>query len=277
MSLTSASYPTNTIATSDVFDQVAESYDEVFTRSVIGRAQRGAVWSVLAETFGSGDRVLELNCGTGEDAFFLGRRGLSIEACDASPAMIRAARARFASEGLGLSVAFHTCRTEDIENLHHAPQSFDGVLSNFSGLNCVDDLASVAKTLARIAKRGSRLVFCLSSRVCIWEILWFSSHLKFHKALRRISGRAIARIGSKELLVRYPTIDQIRRAFAPWFQLNLIRAIGLCVPPSYLEFWAANHQRTIARFAAADNVLASVPILRSLGDHVLLRLERTSS
>ena len=32
-----------------VFDQMAAEYDEVFTRSMIGRAQRDAVWNVLTQ------------------------------------------------------------------------------------------------------------------------------------------------------------------------------------------------------------------------------------
>jgi ubiquinone/menaquinone biosynthesis C-methylase UbiE len=277
VSPTGACCSSNVAAASNAFDQIAEAYDELFTRSVIGRAQRAAVWDVLANTLHRGERVLELNCGTGEDALFLGRRGVSVLACDASPAMVHVARKRVAAEGSSLPVAFQTCRTEDIANLNFKPHSFDGVLSNFSGLNCVEDLRSVAKSLAPIVTQGASLLFCLSSRICISEILWFSVHLDFRKALRRIGGEATARIGSAELCVRYPTVSQVRRAFAPWFRLNLIRAVGLCVPPSYLEYWAAAHQQMIGKLSAADRMLAPLPILRTLGDHVLLRFERVVS
>lgn len=277
MSSTRVSYPTTIATVSHAFDQIAEAYDQLFTRSVIGRAQRAAVWHVLAKTFRPGERVLELNCGTGEDALFLGRRGVSVEACDASPAMIEVARKRAAAEAAGLPVRFQTCRTEDIANLNLKSHSLEGVLSNFSGLNCVADLRSVARRLAPILTMGARLVFCLSTRFCISEILWFSSHLKFRKALRRVSGKATARIGSADLTVRYPTVSQMRRAFAPWFRLNLICAVGLCVPPSYLEHWAATHQQMIGKLSAADRILAPLPVLRTLGDHVLLRFERVVS
>lgn len=274
MSSPTACYSTNEIVASNAFDQIAEAYDKIFTRSVIGRAQRAAVWDVLAKTFHPGERILELNCGTGEDALFLGRRGISVEACDASPAMIHVARKRLTNEGRGLSVVFQTRRTEDVANLDSASQPFDGVLSNFSGLNCVEDLRGVAKSLASIVKQGARLVFCLSNRVCVSEILWFGVHLNFRKALRRIPGKSTARIGSTELRVHYPTISQVRRAFAPWFRLNLVRAVGLCVPPSYLESWVTRHDRMIEKFSSADRILAPLPLLRALGDHVLLRFER---
>ena len=66
------------------FDALAERYDGMFTNSLIGRAQRDAVWSMAIRTFKCGDRILELNCGTGEDALFLAHHGITVLACDAS-------------------------------------------------------------------------------------------------------------------------------------------------------------------------------------------------
>src|ERR1700755_1327236 len=88
------------------FDQLATRYDDLFTRSLIGRAQRNAVWNVLAQTFQSGDHVLELNCGTGEDAFFLAGKGVSVVACDASEQMIELARKRHCTEAPNSPVMF---------------------------------------------------------------------------------------------------------------------------------------------------------------------------
>ena len=54
------------------FDSLAAKYDDLFTRSMIGRAQRGVVWDALIDTFEPGAHILEVNCGTGEDALFPG-------------------------------------------------------------------------------------------------------------------------------------------------------------------------------------------------------------
>ena len=50
------------------FDAMAAAYARSFTESAIGRYMRAAVWRWLDAAFQPGDRVLELNCGTGEDA-----------------------------------------------------------------------------------------------------------------------------------------------------------------------------------------------------------------
>src|SRR5262249_61700541 len=81
---------------------MAASYDVAFTESLIGRAQREVVWDLLKRVFHRGDRILELNCGTGEDALFLVRRGVSVVAYDASPRMIEVANQRQVPDGAGV-------------------------------------------------------------------------------------------------------------------------------------------------------------------------------
>src|SRR5579863_4904659 len=233
------------------FDAIADTYDEIFTRTPIGRAQRNLVWRVVASVFRSGDRILELNCGTGEDAFFLGRLGISVVACDASPRMIDVARTRQAGELCSSKVQFRPIRTEDIRILQGGA-SFDGVLSNFSGLNCVEDLGAVARDLAAITKRGAKLCLCLSTRTCLWEIFWFCAHANFRKAFRRIRGWSTATVGRRTLKVWYPTIRTIQRAFSPSFQLISLRAIGLMVPPSYVQPKTAANERTLRRMENLD-------------------------
>lgn len=264
-------------APSVAFDQIAESYDDLFTRSVIGRAQRSAVWEVLGETFRTGECVLELNCGTGEDALFLARQGVSVFAFDASAGMIEVAEKRKVTEGPELPVDFRIAETERIGSLAAKVSQFDGVVSNFSGLNCVRDLRAVGADLARMTAPNARLVLCLSSRFCLWEMLWFSAHLNFKKAFRRISGSASGHIGDLEVNVWYPTVSQVQNAFAPWFRLRLVRAVGFCVPPSYLEYWAAKHRGIITSLVLLDRGVSRLPFLSGLGDHILLRFEKVSS
>ena len=121
------------------FDSLAAKYDDLFTRSMIGRAQRGAVWEALVDTFEPGAHILELNCGTGEDALFLAQHDVSVVACDASEQMIQTARQRMQNEDPDAPIQFKLLPTEHLSKLRPG-ELFDGALSNFSGLNCVADL-----------------------------------------------------------------------------------------------------------------------------------------
>jgi ubiquinone/menaquinone biosynthesis C-methylase UbiE len=257
------------------FDHIAQDYDQIFTDSLIGRAQRNAVWEVLIKSFRKNENILELNCGTGEDAIFLASKGVSVFACDASPQMIERAEQRLREIVRMVPAVFYELPTEQIGNLH-PDTKFDGAFSNFSGLNCVADLEAVASSLARLIRPGGRLVLCFSTRYCLVEILYFLTRGQWRKAARRFKGSSNVTLGNAQFTVYYPTIARIRRAFADEFSLYDAKGIGVAIPPSYLEGWARRHPRLFRLLCRLESVLATLPLVRATGDHVLLCFERVS-
>ena len=260
----------NYSAAAAAFDRVASSYDESFTHTAIGRAQRKQVWTRLLAVFPPGSRILELNCGTGEDARFLATRGRSVLSCDASGAMIEVSKWRSSSF---TNLEYRQIANESLDVLS-GEEPFDGAFSNFSGLNCVKDLRLVASQLATLVKPGARIVLCLWSRVCLTEVLWYLLHGKAKKALRRFSGESSATFAGIRMPVYYPSVTRIRGSFAPWFRLKSRSAIGLFVPPSYVESWINQHPKTLATLERLDRACSEWPILRDIGDHVLLEFVR---
>jgi ubiquinone/menaquinone biosynthesis C-methylase UbiE len=258
------------------FDRIAGSYDERFTRTLIGRAQRNQVWTKLTECFVSGDRVLELNCGTGEDAIYLSHRGRSVVACDASSAMIEAAKGRNGRVAMPTNLEFLNLATEELDVLDRQ-EIFDGAFSNFSGLNCIGDLKPVARSLAALIKPGGKVLLCMWSRICVSEVLWHLLHGNPRKAFRRFPGKSTARLGDATISVSYPSVPSISRTFSPWFCLRSRSAVGLFVPPSYAEAWATSHKRALASLEKLDRRCREWPILRDIGDHVLLEFVRCNS
>ena len=260
-------------ATAAAFDRVAHNYDELFTYSAIGRAQRRQVWTRLLSAFQPGQQILELNCGTGEDARFLVQRGISVTACDASPLMIDVAKRRSCSTPDFAKLEFLRVATEDLDLLT-GRLLFDGAFSNFSGFNCLADLAPVAHNLATLVKPGGQVLLCLWSRVCLFEILWHALNGQLSKAFRRFSARPAASIGGIKIPVTYFTAYEVRRTFSPWFALQKRCAIGLFVPPSYVEPWMRRHEKLLARLEVLDQFCTHWPLLRHVGDHMLLEFVR---
>ncbi len=257
------------------FDAVAARYDQTFTFSAIGQAQRAAVWRELADTFRAGDRVLEIGCGTGIDACFLASRGVAVVACDPSAEMIRVLTQRAAGMDLEKAVQARVLGAEDISSLR-AEQRFDGAFSNFGAINCVEDLRKLGNDLGALLKPGAAVVLCWMGPCCLWEQVWYLLHGNREKAFRRFERDGVeARIADGAfVLVRYPSLGHIRRIFAPEFRVKSARGIGVAVPPSYLESWAQRHPRVLGISERADLLLARFPGIRSLGDHVLVRLQR---
>src|SRR5687767_5195726 len=92
----------------NAFSGAAGKYDEQFTNTSIGRLQRNRVWNYLNKNISPTDhpRVLELNCGTGEDAKWLASTGFRVVATDLSAQMIQAAKQKNAGSG---AIAFQVC------------------------------------------------------------------------------------------------------------------------------------------------------------------------
>jgi ubiquinone/menaquinone biosynthesis C-methylase UbiE len=255
------------------FDSIAASYDDLFTRSMIGRAQRAAVWHALLDAFTPGARILELNCGTGEDALFLARHDISVVACDGSAGMIRTARKRLQDEEPDAPIRFELLPTEHLAQLHPSTL-FDGALSNFSGLNCLSNLNQAARDLASLVTPRGPVLICLSTRFCLAETLWFLFHGDFRKAFRRTPGVAHAKVNEFTVKVYYPTLREVKQSFSPWFRLRSCTGIGVAVPPSYLEPTMRKFPRLLRLLRWIDQRISRLPLLRIMGDHMFLHFER---
>lgn len=257
------------------FDAVAASYDETFTSSRIGQAQRAAVWRELAKTFHAGDRVLEIGCGTGIDACFLAERGVSVTACDSSSRMIAVATRRIHASGQEQRVRPVLLRAEDTAALP-ADEIFDGAFSNFGALNCVEDLGRLGGDLAKLLKPGATALLCWIGPACAWEMAWHLAHGSRDKAFRRLNRNGVvARIADGVFVnVHYPTVRTLAATFAPEFRLESFLGIGVSVPPSYVEPWAQRHPRLLRFFEQSDLLLSQCPGIRSLADHLLLKFRR---
>lgn len=253
----------------NAFDAVAETYDARFTDSRVGIAHRQAVWQVVDRVFTPGMQVLEINCGTGVDAAHLAARGVRVHACDVSPAMIEVARRRLrGTEGVEVEIR----STEDLDDLRG---DYDGVLSNFGGLNCVRDLPATLHQLRRLVRVGGDIFLCIMGRFCAWEVFWYARHLQFRKAVRRWQRTVRASIsGGNEFSIQYPTVASMARTLQPHFRLVRSVGIGVFVPPSYAEPLVVGHPRLFTQLMRLDQVSASWPGFRCSGDHILLHFKK---
>jgi ubiquinone/menaquinone biosynthesis C-methylase UbiE len=236
------------------FDRIAARYDELWTCSPVGRLQREAVWRRLDNLFNVGDTLLDLGCGTGEDAVHFMGNGMSVRAIDASSEMVRIARGR----GVDASVL-------DIEQLNRVRGCFNGVISNFGAFNCVANLHAIRPALARLIRPGGHLAVCILGHFCLWETVWHFIQGEPRKACRRWRGDQFS--ASLQIPVRFLSVGKLARAFHPEFSLLDWRGIGVFVPPSYVRGLPLS---LLQALGALDRFVAHLPLLRALADHRLV-------
>jgi SAM-dependent methyltransferase len=266
---------------SRAFDSAAADYDLLYQGNQIMAWMRVESLAVLQSSFAPGSLLLEVGCGTGEEALSLARLGHRIVATDISPAMIGAARAKAIASGVqGLSWRV-IAAGQLLELAHeHEPGSFDGAYSSFGGLNCEPGLAPAAKALARLLRPGAVFAASVMNRVCLWEIAWGLAHLRPREAFRRlgkdwIQAGLAAPEGRLAVPTRYYSPGAFARAFWPHFKLQSIRGLPAILPPPNLEHVLLRHPTLLARLEALEYRFRDRIPFRSLGDHCLVTLVRT--
>jgi SAM-dependent methyltransferase len=256
------------------FDSTATAYDDTFTHRRLGVWLRGMVRAYVP--FQAKQRVLELGCGTGEDALWLAERGVHITATDASAEMLDAAREKVGAAGLGDTV---TLAHFDMNRPHDTPPEisadYDGVLANFGALNCVENRPALAAFLAERVRHGGRVILVVMNPLCPWEIGWHLLHGKPRTAFRRLRGGEMAHTGGGQMIrVWYPSPGRLRREFAPAFRHVRTVGIGALLPPSYLDHLVERWPGTFARLARLDRRSGRYFPLTHLNDHYLAEFVR---
>lgn len=265
-----------TPAAARAFDTMADGFDARFGTWLSVAAQRRVARAALAEAFPEGARLLEVGGGTGEDAAWLLDRGRQVLLTDASPSMVRVARAKFAGRPYAEA---EVASAEDLEALAHrradAPP-FDGAYSNFAALNCVTDLSPFARGLARLLRPGAPALLVVFGTCCPGEWLVEGLRGRPRAMVRRFArGDVAARLNGQAFTVRYHRSADLARALSPWFRPAGRQGVGVFVPPSAAEPWISRHPRLLAGLEALDRAVSRP--LAGLGDHVLHRFVRTDA
>jgi len=247
-------------------------YDSALLQNRVFAYYRAISLGELGSAFKPGDRLLELGCGTGEEAVALAKRGASVYLTDTSESQVESARTRIQRGGLEHLLTARVLAIEKLDTLKRelGEGAFDGAFSSFGALNCAPGMERLPADLHALIKPGGRFLCSVMNRTCGWEIFSGLASLRPGYAFRRL-GRPAAGIDGvpdSRINVRYFTQGQMEDIFRPLFQIEAIRDHPM-LPPPYLD---AVFRRIPGYLEWAWKKKDGA--LRGLGDHMFIRMRR---
>ena len=262
--------------TQRAFDGVAAGYAGSNAANPILCAMRAHLHRALAAVVPAQARLLDLGCGPGTDAVELAARGHHVTAIDWSPAMVEEARRRVRAAGVADRVQVQQVGIHEIDRLAAAESGFDAAYSNFGPLNCVADLSAAAASIADRLKPGGVLVASVIGRVCPWELALYAARRDFARATIRFRrGLVAVPLDGRTVWTQYLSPREFEGIFGnAGFTRVSLRALGLLVPPPYMQAFADRHPALMAGLRRAEDRCGNWPLLRRCGDHFLVVMRK---
>jgi len=259
--------------TKEAFNTAALTYDEGESSNEILKWMRKIVHRVYLSKFKAGDELLELNAGTGTDALFLASQGIKVFATDISDKMIGIIQEKVQRHNAEKLIEAKVCSFDEVNSI--SKNNFDGVVSNFGGLNCVNNFSKLSGDIANKLKSGGRFIAVVMNRFCPWEIFYYSVRFDFKNVFRRSKKEGVdAALGNEFVRTYYFTPAQFAGFFEKQFKFKKIYTLGLFTPPPFLIGIYNRFKPLVKLFMKTDEVLKGVFPFSRAGDHFIIIMEK---
>lgn len=259
------------------FDVIATEYDLQFSDTKVGKTQRELVWGFLRKIINESNTrtVLELNCGTGIDARWLAENGLEVLATDISSKMVEVAK----NQSVGFNgVLFLESDIQDIIEKTNG-RSFDLILSDFGGLNCISPQSFelfLSQSLPKLLNPNGKVVLVIMPKFCLIESVYFLIKMQFSNVFRRNTNHAVsANLDSKTSInIWYYSPAFIQKNLPKNLKISHLQPIGFFIPPSYLNSLIEKRPQLLDFLKKLENWAIKIPFLANFSDHFLIEISR---
>jgi ubiquinone/menaquinone biosynthesis C-methylase UbiE len=266
--------PSNEQLTSVAFSKQAPVFDSLYSSDEIIQYKRTRVRNHLENYLPEKSHILELNCGTGEDAIYLAGKGHRVHATDISRGMQQVLMQKVLQSGAQDQISFELCSYTQL-NLLKNKGPFDAVFSNFAGLNCTGELEQVLAGIKVLLKPGGILTVVVLPKFCLWEILLLFKG-KFGTATRRLfssDGRK-ARVEGVNFTCWYYNPSFIGNYLKGSFTVRSVEGLCTLVPPSYITYFPQKYPSIFEVLKRLENNFKNRWPWKYIGDYYILTLEK---
>jgi len=259
--------------TKTAVDRLAPGYDDQESSNAIIKWMRSLVQRVYLSYFPSCSELLELNSGTGTDAVYLAGKGIKIFATDISPAMIDILKAKVNAHGLGSMIKAEPYSFDQISKIDK--HDFDGVISNFGGLNCINDFNKLSHDLYNRLKPGGLFVAAVMNTACPWEIFYYLLKFKLGEAFRRFHKEGIeADFNKEKVRTFYFSPHRFGKYFSRYFKTERIYTLGLFTPAPYMYGIYDRFPFLVKTLMKIDEAVKGVFPFNRFADHFIIVMRK---
>lgn len=264
----------NELKTAEAFSKQSAVFDKEYSNNTIIQYKRKRVREHFLQLLAPNSSILELNCGTGEDALFFAQQGHHVHATDVSERMLSKLAAKLASSAYADKITTEACSFNQLDALENKGP-FDAIFSNFGGLNCASNLQCVLASFSTLLKPGGHVTLVIIPKFCLWESLLFFKG-QFKTATRRFfssKGRK-AHIEGVHFKCWYYNPRFVINCLKEEFELQKLEGLCTIVPPSYMEGFPEKHPKLYRYLVKKEEALKASWPWRSIGDYFIISLRK---
>ena len=249
------------------FGNMADEYDAMRYTNIPVKKMREKFYKTVESYIKPPAELLEINCGTGIDAFHFANAGYNVRATDISDKMLMNARSKGSLENISFEKL-------NLSELNKIESKFDIIVSNLGGINCLNDLNKLSKDVSKLLKPKGFFIASIMPQFCLWEsALIFRG--EFARALRRLKRNGtLANVGGEKVFVKYYSPQKFYNRFKNDFHLRETKGLCIFAPTQPASHWYKKH-RSITRFLDfIDNKIESFYFSSFIGDYYIAVLQK---
>jgi ubiquinone/menaquinone biosynthesis C-methylase UbiE len=264
----------NELKASEAFTKQSKIFDELYNGDVVIQYKRQRVRDHILKYTKQGNSMLELNCGSGEDAVFFAEKGFTVHATDISAGMLDIVKKKIDGGFHENKISVEQCSFTELEFLK-LEKTFDYVYSNFGGLNCTGELEKVLNSFDSLTKPGGVITLVIISKFCLWEILLLFKG-KFKTAFRRfLSARGRnAHVEGSVFKCWYYSPSFIKKQLQARFEFLGLEGLCTIVPPSYIQNFKEKYPKAFDFLVNKENKLKAKWPWNRTGDYFIISFRK---
>lgn len=251
----------------EAFSRQSGVYDEYEVENENLKRVREEICGHFLGLIKPGDKVLEVNAGTGTDAIRFAQQGFHIHATDVAEGMVDEIQKKAGEFGLDDKVSTQVISFTDMAPVVGAP--FQACFSNIGGLNCIPDLRVFVQQLPLVLDPGAAVTIVVMPRYCPWE--WLEIFRGRLAVAARRPNKEGAVVSPKGIPYRiyYHNASHVVSSFRPKFRLIGQQSLSLFAPPMDRKQFSKRHPAIYKFLVSIDNLVSKIFPFNQLGDFIV--------